>query len=57
MYNYIEIVEEHNFSLLKINEGQAIQSIYHPEQVNYYGPWEQILTAPYLVIILSNPNP
>lgn len=48
MYNYIEIVEEHNFSLLKINEGQAIQSIYHPEQVNYYGPWEQILTAPYL---------
>ena len=49
MYNYIEIVEDHGFSLLKINEGQAIQSIYHPKQVNYYGPWEQILTAPFLV--------
>jgi len=29
-----------------------MHSVYHPEQVNYYGPWEQVLTAPFF-----NPAP
>jgi hypothetical protein len=38
--------------LLRLNEGQGIHSIYHPEQLVYEGPWEQVLAAPFF-----NPAP
>ncbi|NMA12826.1 MAG: fused MFS/spermidine synthase [Chloroflexi bacterium] len=46
-YQLVRVQQENGFTILCLNEGQGIQSIYHPEIENYYGPWEQILTAPF----------
>ena len=46
-YNYIQVLEENDFYLLRLNEGQGVHSIFHPEIMNYYGPWEQVLVAPF----------
>ena len=46
-YNYIQVLEVNGFHLLRLNEGQGVHSIYHPDQLNYYGPWEQVLAAPF----------
>ena len=46
-YNYIQVVEEKEFRYLRLNEGQGMHSVYHPTQLNYYGPWSQVLVAPY----------
>lgn len=46
-YNYIQVQENKGYHLLKLNEGQGIHSIYHPEKDNYFGPWEQVLIAPF----------
>lgn len=46
-YNYIQVLEVDGFHLLRLNEGQGVHSIYHPDQLNYYGPWEQVLVAPF----------
>jgi len=46
-YNYIQVQEQSGFTLLKLNDGQGIHSIYHPDTLNYGGPWEQFLVGPY----------
>ncbi len=46
-YNYIQVQEANGFILLKLNDGQGIHSIYHPDTLNYGGPWEQFLVGPY----------
>ena len=46
-YNYIQVLEENGYHLLRLNEGQGIHSVYHPEYLNYAGPWEQVLVAPF----------
>lgn len=46
-YNYIEVVEEQGYFLLRLNEGQGVHSIYKPGVENYYGPWEQFSVAPF----------
>ena len=46
-YNYIQVLDENGFHLLRLNEGQGIHSIYHPEQIMYYGTWMQVLPAPF----------
>jgi spermidine synthase len=46
-YNYIQVLEKDGYTYLRLNEGQGIHSIYHPTILNYYGPWEQILVAPF----------
>ncbi len=46
-YNYIQVLESSGFHLLRLNEGQGVHSIYHPDQINYFGPWEQVLVAPF----------
>lgn len=51
-YNYIQVLEINGFHVLRLNEGQGIHSIYHPSQENYFGYWEQILSAPFF-----NPAP
>lgn len=51
-YNFIQVLEEDNYRFLRLNEGQGVHSIYHPTQMNYYGPWEQVLVAPFF-----NPAP
>ena len=46
-YNYIQVQEQNGFMLLRLNEGQGVHSIYHPEILQYNGPWEQFLVGPY----------
>ncbi len=46
-YNYIQVLEEGNFHYLRLNEGQGVHSVYHPEQLAFYGPWMQFLAAPF----------
>jgi spermidine synthase len=46
-YNYIQVLQDGDFRYLRLNEGQGIHSIYHPTQLLYAGPWEQVLAAPY----------
>ncbi|MCJ7700434.1 MAG: fused MFS/spermidine synthase [Anaerolineales bacterium] len=51
-YNYIQVLEDDGYRYLRLNEGQGIHSIYHPEEIAYYGPWMQVLAAPFF-----NPDP
>lgn len=46
-YNYIQVLEQDGFRLLRLNEGQGIHSIYHPDQLAYWGTWMQVLPAPF----------
>ncbi|HLF75613.1 MAG TPA: fused MFS/spermidine synthase [Anaerolineales bacterium] len=46
-YNYIQVQEQGGFTLLRLNEGQGVHSIYHPDTLQYNGPWDQFLSAPY----------
>jgi predicted membrane-bound spermidine synthase len=46
-YNYIQVLERDGYRLLRLNEGQGIHSEWHPTQLNYSGPWEQFLPAPF----------
>jgi spermidine synthase len=51
-YNYIQVLEINGYRYLRLNEGQGIHSVYHPEDIAYYGPWMQVLAAPFF-----NPYP
>jgi len=55
-YNYIQVQEIDGYHILRLNEGQGIHSIYHPDQIGYGGPWEQVLTAPFFNPPSSNPE-
>lgn len=46
-YNYIQVQQVNGFTLLRLNDGQGIHSIYHPDTLFYNGPWEQFLVGPY----------
>lgn len=46
-YNYIQVQEVNGFTLLRLNDGQGVHSIYHPDILYYNGPWEQFLVGPY----------
>lgn len=46
-YNYIQVIEEQEYRYLRLNDGQGMHSIYHPTQLNYYGPWSQVLVSPF----------
>jgi len=46
-YNYIQVLEEGGYRLLRLNEGQGIHSIYHPQYTAYWGTWMQVLPAPF----------
>ena len=46
-YNYIEVVEENGYTLLRLNDGQGIHSMYHPDDIDYNGPWQQFLAGPF----------
>jgi hypothetical protein len=51
-YNYIQVIEQDGYRLLRLNEGQGIHSVWHPTILDYEGPWEQFLAAPFF-----NPAP
>lgn len=46
-YNYIQVVELDSYRYLRLNEGQGMHSVYHPTELNYHGPWSQVLIAPF----------
>lgn len=46
-YNYIQVQETNGFTLLRLNDGQGIHSIYHPDTLYYNGPWELFMVGPY----------
>jgi hypothetical protein len=51
-YNYIQVLEQDGYRMLRLNEGQGIHSIWHPTQLGFNGTWEQFLAAPFF-----NPPP
>ena len=47
-YNYIQVIRtEENRVILRLNDGQGEHSVYDPATLDYNGPWEQFLAAPY----------
>ncbi|NJC94960.1 MAG: spermine synthase [Anaerolineae bacterium] len=46
-YNYIQVKQQGDFTLLRLNEGQGVHSIYNPNTLQYNGPWDQFLASPY----------
>jgi spermidine synthase len=46
-YNYIQVQTIKGFTLLRLNDGEGIHSIYNPYTLNYGGPWEQFLVGPF----------
>lgn len=46
-YNYIQVLELDGYTMLRLNEGQGIHSIYKEDQINFNGPWEQVISAPF----------
>jgi spermidine synthase len=51
-YNYIQVIERDGYRYLRLNEGQGVHSVYHPDDLVHYGPWMQMLAAPFF-----NPAP
>lgn len=51
-YNYIQVLEFDGTRMLRLNEGQGIHSMWHPQRLDFAGPWEQFLAAPFF-----NPAP
>jgi spermidine synthase len=46
-YNYIQVRETAGARLLLLNEGQAIHSVYDPNQDETFGTWDYFLVAPF----------
>jgi MFS family permease len=46
-YNYIEVQRINGFTMLRLNDGQGVHSMYKPDQLYYAGPWEQFLVGPF----------
>ena len=46
-YNYIQVQQVKGYTLLRLNDGEGIHSMYNPDTLNYGGPWEQFLVGPY----------
>jgi spermidine synthase len=46
-YNYIQVLERDGYRYLRLNEGQGVHSIYHPQQAAFRGTWMQVLPAPF----------
>jgi spermidine synthase len=46
-YNYIQVLQEGSDTLLRLNEGQGVHSVYNPELELVYGIWDYFLVAPF----------
>jgi spermidine synthase len=47
-YNYIQVLEESDGTrVLRLNEGQGQHSLWNANQLDFQGPWEQFLAAPF----------
>jgi spermidine synthase len=48
-HNYIQVVEEEGAAKLILNDGHAVHSIYHPDELLTGGPWDYFMTGPLVV--------
>ena len=55
-YNYIQVIQQDGYRYLRLNEGQGIHSMYHPTDLNYGGPWQEFLVAPFFNQPPYSPN-
>jgi predicted membrane-bound spermidine synthase len=55
-YNYIQVLEQDGYRMLRLNEGQGVHSMWHPVKLDFHGPWEQFLAAPFFNENISNPG-
>lgn len=46
-YNYIQVLEIKGTYYLRLNDGQGVHSEYDPDTLEYGGPWQQFLVAPF----------
>lgn len=46
-YNYIQVIEQDSYRYLRLNEGQGIHSVWKATDLNYGGPWQEFLVAPF----------
>jgi predicted membrane-bound spermidine synthase len=46
-YNYIEVLERDGYVMLRLNDGQGVHSMYHPDVLDFAGPWSQFLSGPF----------
>ncbi|MFN2182462.1 MAG: spermidine synthase, partial [Anaerolineae bacterium] len=46
-YNYIQVERQNGLTILRLNEGEGIHSVYSPDTLDYGGPWAEFLVAPY----------
>lgn len=46
-YNYIQVVESDGTRYLVLNEGQAVHSVYNPDDILTRGPWDYFMVAPF----------
>jgi spermidine synthase len=47
-YNYIQVLQIDDYRMLRLNEGQGVHSMWHPTKLDFAGPWEEFLAAPFL---------
>jgi spermidine synthase len=55
-YNYIQVLEQGETRYLRLNEGQGVHSIYHPDRLTFGGTWMQVLSAPFFNPAPYNPD-
>lgn len=46
-YNYIQVLQEGETMMLRLNEGQGVHSMYNPDELAFHGPWMQFLAGPF----------
>jgi spermidine synthase len=46
-YNYIQVLDNNGTYYLRLNDGQGVHSEYSPNTLEYGGPWQQFLVAPF----------
>ena len=46
-FNYIQVLEKDGYRYLRLNDGQGVHSMYHPSELEFYGPWMQFLAGPF----------
>jgi spermidine synthase len=46
-YNYIQVLDLNGTHYLRLNDGQGVHSEYNPQTMEYGGPWQQFLVAPF----------
>jgi spermidine synthase len=46
-YNYIQVQRSDGTTILRLNDGEGIHSVYNPATLDYGGPWSQFLVAPF----------